>query len=264
MSDPHGETETMTRLNSLAKFDADCEVVALTGDCVSRARPQVPREWDEWPQRLKFSVPGNHDHADTFDQLRTWKHQAPWACRVEDLLFVGVGLSLSESTARCLSSRGSEDVRGIVLLCHERPRLEEHRLANMVSAFVGLRELLILHGDEHPWTFSGAEWDESGVLGDRHYYRSRIYSAKSGRRGLCHRILWFGDAFRCVAVQGSMAPIRLRGPVAEHQLFGKGAILETDGAGDAAKLTIDFPCFGVKRIFANHSGLKFLDTGGYR
>jgi hypothetical protein len=35
ISDPHGQRETMARLNNLAIFYPDWDVVALTGDCVS-------------------------------------------------------------------------------------------------------------------------------------------------------------------------------------------------------------------------------------
>lgn len=74
ISDPHFETwETMPRLNNLAHSLSDCDVVALTGDCTSKDNKQLPKKWNEWPQRLKLSVPGNHDLPHTFDRLSNWE-----------------------------------------------------------------------------------------------------------------------------------------------------------------------------------------------
>lgn len=70
VSDPHAQTETMKLLNSLAMSRRDCDVVALTGDCVSTTCRQLPEEWNHWPQAFKLSVPGNHgDDSETFRLL---------------------------------------------------------------------------------------------------------------------------------------------------------------------------------------------------
>ena len=78
ISDPHAQTETMERLHNLASAQADCDVVALTGDCVSQSSQQLPQEWNSWPQALMLSVPGNHDAPSTFDKLHGWVCHAPY------------------------------------------------------------------------------------------------------------------------------------------------------------------------------------------
>src|SRR5438045_83244 len=70
ISDPHFETwETMPRLSNFTHAHPECDVVAVTGDCTSKGNTQLPAEWNQWPQRIKLSVPGNHDLGDTFDRL---------------------------------------------------------------------------------------------------------------------------------------------------------------------------------------------------
>jgi hypothetical protein len=49
----------MGRLDNLARARSKCDVVALTGDWAG----VLPAQWDQWPQRFKLSVPGNHDSA---------------------------------------------------------------------------------------------------------------------------------------------------------------------------------------------------------
>jgi hypothetical protein len=157
ISDPHGQTETMARLTNLATFQSEWDVVALTGDCVSQTSKQVPPGWDVWPQRLKLSVPGNHDGPNTFDLLPTWRHQAPWVCRLDDLIFIGLDSPLPDRVKKHLCGVDWDGARGVVLLFHERPRIETDSLAAVLRVVVDSRELLILHGHEHPASFSGAE-----------------------------------------------------------------------------------------------------------
>jgi len=198
------------------------DVVALTGDCVSQTSKQVPPGWDAWPQKLKVSVPGNHDHPDTFDLLRTWRHQAPWVCRLDDLVFVGLDSPLPDRVEKNLRGVDLEGARGIVLLFHERPRIEEDRLADVLRGFVGSREMLILHGHEHPASFKGAEWDQSGRLGGKSYFRSKVCSSVSSRRGLGHLIWWDKHSFRCEVVQGPETPLMWLNPKAVHTTWVRG------------------------------------------
>ncbi len=188
-------------------MDSDCDVVAVTGDCVSQSCDRVPAEWDDWPQELKLSVPGNHDLPYTFDLLNSWYWHTPWARQFRDVLFVGLDSLLPHDIEKHLASVCCDSPRAIALLCHERPRLEDAALADVLLAFIGSRRLLVLHGHEHPSGFSGAEWDESGRLGQNTYCRSKICSSVSSRRGLCHLIEWSGNSFHCSEVQGLRDPI---------------------------------------------------------
>src|SRR5215467_14587138 len=90
ISDPHAQTETMFRLDGHAHSVADCDVIALTGDCTSSSAPQLSDALNSWPQKLKLSVPGNHDFPDTFDLLPAWRHQTPWSATLDDILFIGL------------------------------------------------------------------------------------------------------------------------------------------------------------------------------
>lgn len=196
----------MERLNNLALAQADCDVVALTGDCVSQSCQQVPQEWNSWPQALLLSVPGNHDEPSTFDNLHSWICHPPWVERFEDLIFVGLASLRADSIRKEIDARGCrgwEGCRGIVALSHNRPDFSiSTGLAAVLQAFIGSRVLLWLHGDEHPRGFSGAEWDDSGQFGDTTYFRSNVCSSATGCRGLGHRIEWNGEVFRCTEVQG--------------------------------------------------------------
>jgi hypothetical protein len=250
----------MIRLNNLAKLCSRCDIVAHTGDCVSQTCDQLPAEWDKWPQRLKLSVPGNHDYDHTFDLLQTWHHRTPWACRLEDLVFVGLDPCLLEHGA---GSRQQpidlKDARGVVALLHRRP---EDRFLNALSVVVGSKALLILHGHEHPNCFSGSEWDESGQVGSRPYFRSKVCSSVSRKRGLGHIILWTDESFACMQVQGPKEPalaVERKGLIVEHPKFGRGLLLAQEGAGDEAKVTVNFPFFGEKRLLARSPGLKIRE-----
>jgi hypothetical protein len=44
----------------------------------------------------------------------------------------------------------------------------------------------------------------------------------------------------------------LRGSRVEHAVFGTGRVLEEDGSGPDARLTIEFPGFGKKKIVARY------------
>jgi hypothetical protein len=55
----------MARLSDLAIGQPKWDVVALTGDSAG----VLPEHWNDWPQPLKLSVPGNHDSPETFLHL---------------------------------------------------------------------------------------------------------------------------------------------------------------------------------------------------
>src|ERR1019366_6584151 len=109
---------------------------------------------------------------------------------------------------------------------------------------------------EHPATFSGTEWDQSGVLCGKTYFRSNVYSSVSSRRGLGHVITWDKNTFRCLEVQGPKEPVLWRRPWVVHTIWGKGLLVKREGEGTTAKLTVNFPAYGEKKLKANHPGLK--------
>jgi hypothetical protein len=212
ISDPHAQTETMRRLNSLALAESTCEVVALTGDVVNNSCDKLPTHWDSWPQRVKLSAPGNHDdHSRPFQHLRKWEHLVPWGCSVQDLLFVGLGLKPAlwpENLAaglRAARQRQADrkDSRGVVLLTHYNPLSQGgRRFCDVLSEFVDGRELLILHGHNHPSTFPGSFWNHSEELLGKRIFRSHVCSSSNRSRGLGHRITWDGVTFTSCKVQG--------------------------------------------------------------
>lgn len=204
ISDPHAQTETMGRLHNLAYSLPDCDVVALTGDCTSSTVRQLGDELNEWPQKRKFSVPGNHDFADTFDLLDAWEHRAPWSCVVDSVLFVGLDTSNGcGEVSDQLATVADCDTTAIVILSHQWP--ESYRIPAFekpLELFVGGRSLLVLHGHAHPSYFPGLLWDDASPLATRRCCRSKVCSSVSGNRGLGHLITWDGRAFTCRGVQG--------------------------------------------------------------
>ncbi len=252
ISDPHGESESMVRLSNLAKLCADCDVVALTGDCTSLRLDQLPPEWDGWPQRLKLSVPGNHDLPHTFDRLHGWHHHVPWTQRLDDLLFIGLHSPFAREVDKYLRDIDLESVRGVILLSHAHP---QDSLADILRVFVGSRSFLILHGHDHPSSFPGIHWDPTGVIGGKHYYRSHVCSSITRRRGLGHRIKWWEESFHCSVVQGPKG----HGLTVEHTTFGRGLLVKREGSGDRERLTVVFPEYGEKRLLASFPGLTIVE-----
>jgi hypothetical protein len=262
----------MARLNNLAMLCSNCAVVALTGDCVSLSRAQVPSEWDAWPQPLKLSVPGNHDQPGTFDPLRSWQYQTPWAWSVDGLAFVGPNSYLPERVEEYLRGLDLGNAKGFVFVFHERPH---DTLLSALGSFVASKPLLILHGHEHPSDFSGSEWDQDGRIGGKQYFRSKVCSSVSRCRGLGHVITWTEESFRCRKAQGPRIQTIIGPPqapkkhvshavaggerIVEHPEFGMGILVKREDGGLNEKLLIDFPCFGTLKILAAFPGLRFLE-----
>lgn len=220
ISDPHFETwDVMPRLNKLAHFYSDCAAVALTGDCTSSRNTQLPEEWNEWPQPLKLSVPGNHDKTHTFDLLHTWQclrtqefgreRLIPLVYSLNDLVFIGVDTSKYHEPfselANDLGKLEAEKVSGgsaVILLTHKWPELgEDEWIGEMLKDFVANRVLLVLHGHKHPWYADGTEWESSAKIGNLSYYRSKVISCQKPR-GRGHLITWENNQFTCKVVQG--------------------------------------------------------------
>ena len=44
-----------------------------------------------------------------------------------------------------------------------------------------------------------------------------------------------------------------------HDKFGRGVILDIQGAGDTATLTVDFETFGVKRLAAGYVTMRLIE-----
>jgi DNA helicase II / ATP-dependent DNA helicase PcrA len=42
----------------------------------------------------------------------------------------------------------------------------------------------------------------------------------------------------------------------KHARFGKGLLLKREGEGSQAKLTVNFPGYGEKKLLAHHPDLK--------
>jgi hypothetical protein len=80
--------------------------------------------------------------------------------------------------------------------------LETSDLGEVIAAFVGTKELLVLHGHEHPTGFSGAEWHEDDILPNgKRYFRSQVCSSMD--RSACgHLIRWENSSFRRWRVEG--------------------------------------------------------------
>lgn len=209
ISDTHAQSETMLRLNTLARCpECKNDVVAVTGDC--RSSSSAPdAAWNGWPQTWKFCVKGNHDRADTFDELSSWsRRRGPWGETVGDLRFIGVdrdpssGSGLRELQSELEEVQRSNGIRSVVVLSHRRPPFED--IVGALGQVKGLRAVLALHGHEHGAGTSvreiGTDWQEEFVSGVR-VFRSNVYSAADRRRGCAHRIRWDGEGYSCEQVR---------------------------------------------------------------
>ncbi len=46
------------------------------------------------------------------------------------------------------------------------------------------------------------------------------------------------------------------GSIVEHPKYGRGTLLRLEGSGDDAKLTVNFPGHGLKKLIAKYAGIK--------
>ncbi len=205
LSDAHGEGETMKRLTTVAMASRDCDVVACTGDCGSSTLREVPSAWNDWPQRLKLIVPGNHDLPDAFIALSTWVRKTPWTLEAGGLTFVGLdtaegfGGAFDQLETLLHSCQVSS---GLVVVSHRWPsELHAPQIGAGLTALHGGRpttlSTLFVHGHDHPRDFSGSQWDPVARLGHYRCFRSHIASCAAARRGVMHKITWDGVAFSC-------------------------------------------------------------------
>jgi 3',5'-cyclic AMP phosphodiesterase CpdA len=202
ISDPHAESRTMRNLTKLAIRRKDCDVIALTGDCTSSTMREIPAEWNEWPQRYKLAVPGNHDDVGTYASLTKWICGAPWKKELKDLTFVGLDTA-TDVTCENVNAQ-LRDVSAswlftpaVVVLLHQWPTyVDKVKFGALFRKYFRDKPSQFLHGHNHPSSFIGYEWHEREEVGEFCCYRSRIYSAKQNS-GLAHRIVWEEGQFSC-------------------------------------------------------------------
>jgi DNA helicase-2/ATP-dependent DNA helicase PcrA len=46
------------------------------------------------------------------------------------------------------------------------------------------------------------------------------------------------------------------GAVVDHPKYGTGTVVRREGDGDDAKITVNFPRFGLKKLVEKYAGLK--------
>lgn len=198
----------MPRLRNLAQSRPVTDVVAVTGDCASLVNKQLPADWNNWPQYLKLSVPGNHDFEETFDLLDDWVHCPPWVARVDGLVFIGVDTSMTFLGLQYQLDKLRSRANGgdaIVMLSHRWPSTatDQRFTGEALKKFIGDRQLLLLHGHQHPYPFERL-WDERATLGSLTCYRSQVSTSARHRRGLVNIVSWENQRFTCQALQGDL------------------------------------------------------------
>ena len=195
ISDPHADAKSMSRIHNLATSYPEWDVVALTGDCASQMHKTVPPDWDKWPQKLKLSVPGNHDLPETFQSLETWEHKAPWAKTICSTFSFHLALnrhSVVPDFLKMIKNHIWACSSAIVLLCHERPT---ESLLKTLQSFRGTEKVLILHGHNHGNGFPGAIWESSELIGHKSFFRSHICSSFGPLYGRCRYIEYQDKTF---------------------------------------------------------------------
>ena len=193
----------MARLSDLASGHPKWDVVALTGDCAG----VLPEHWNDWPQSLKLSVPGNHDSPETFVHLTSWIHETPWFRRHNDLAFLGIDTSDLRSPFGTLEEQldafWDEDIKsvsGFVLLTHQWPPDNEvDGAGQLLAKFIDKRQLVVLDGHNHP---RGTTWATNAKLGSMACSRSTVISCNVPK-GNAHLVGWNGNGFDCEAVRGN-------------------------------------------------------------
>jgi hypothetical protein len=201
LSDPHFQSETMARLLSLANGHPNWDIIALTG-CAG----VLPEHWNDWPQSLKLSVPGNHDSPETFVHLTSWIHETWWFRRRDDLAFLGINTSSLSSPFGTLDEQldafWDEDITGVlgfVVLTHQWPLENEvDGAGELLAKFIDKRQLLVLDGHNHP---RGTNWEMNAKLGSNSCFRSTVISCNAPK-GTGHLITWSSKAFDCETVRG--------------------------------------------------------------
>src|SRR5712692_7750493 len=201
ISDPHFQSETMARLSDLASDHPKWDVVALTGDCAG----VLPEHWNDWPQLLKLSVPGNHDSPETFVHLTNWVHNTPWFCRHDDLAFLGLDTSDKNKPFGTLDDQldpfWDEDITGVsafVVLTLKWPQDSEvDGAGELLAKFIDKRQLVVLDGHNHP---RGTTWESSVRLGPIVCFRSTVISCDVPK-GNGHLLSWNNREFDCETVR---------------------------------------------------------------
>lgn len=198
ISDPHGQKDAMARVNALARSSA-ADVVAYTGDSFSYSFPQLPAEWDGWPQSLKLAVPGEHCNLDTYDKLNSWCAAAPWWRLYKGLLFVGIDSRQGfwSAAVQRVVEEAPGDCAAILLLSHHRVigNHGEDLLSALFQA-CGPKPLVLLHGHEHGGVaMESQEWQDDFKVGPHLIYRSKVITSARKSRGFGAHVSWDGHRF---------------------------------------------------------------------
>jgi hypothetical protein len=213
MSDGHFETETMHRLCDLAHAYPTCDVVAITGDWAGI----LPDAWNEWPQKLKLSVPGNHDSTETFARLCKWKCRTPWLVQDQERAFIGVDTSDLRNPFGTVEDQlepfwnDIANALAVVILTHQWPlKHETISIGRLLAKFIENRRLLILDGHNHP---RGTKWEDGATIHEVVCDRSTVISCKPPR-GHAHLITWSSGVFHCEEIHGKDQRTRVHNRVA--------------------------------------------------
>jgi predicted phosphodiesterase len=206
VSDTHGESEAMTRIDNLAMFKSDCDVVAVTGDVVAPAKEPLTAEWNRWPQEHRFLARGNHDQPPSvLEDLQGWKIGAPEVNLVGNLAFVSLPWKVSAAEFEGLSVG---DASGVVILVHSIEQLTDPSTWEKAAELVGERPLLVLHGHDHK---DAPKWEPNAEVNGKSFYRSHVCSCghKANKiRGAGHVIEWGDGVSSCTLVQGNEGTAR--------------------------------------------------------
>ena len=232
----------MACLSNLASAHPKWDVVALTGDCAG----VLPECWNDWPQPLKLSVPGNHDSPETCIHLTSWINNTPWFRRNNDLAFLGIDTSdLSSPFGRLeeqLDAFWDQDITGVsafVLLTHQWPLGNEVNAASeLLAKFIDKRQLLVLDGHNHP---RDTRWETNAELGPITCFRSTVISCNKPK-GNANLVTWNGQAFERETVRGEYEKPKPSGQrraivTASQIKFGTQHELEKDSHLNAETMT---------------------------
>jgi len=198
ISDTHAEQHTVPTIEQIALKQVRCDVIALTGDVTSSFNTKLRKEWNNWPHKYKFLVPGNHgDTKETYENSTNWKRNTPWIESVEDMLFIGLDSIKKHHTFDFPeNSFDNKRINGVVTLIHRPEKIKLESWIKSISTRIrNDTKYLLLHGHTHD-----NEWEETYVAGFS-VKRSNVHSRES--YGTAALITWNGLEFSHKEVRGS-------------------------------------------------------------
>ncbi|MBX3096631.1 MAG: metallophosphoesterase [Fimbriimonadaceae bacterium] len=208
-SDLHGKYEAQSKVETAVARLGDRDVLINTGDDFSSSSKSIPLEWDNFSQRIKIAVAGQHDtdiagHLGGW--LQAWQKCPSWQVSINDRTeMIGDGVLAvisnrwrkSHNVPFDFSSVDLQHLKAVVVVCHELCTLQDFKeFAQPLYELTKTIPICIFNGHDHS-NPSFERW------GDK-LWRSTVISgdirATLGEIGLIFEIALERGTFRLIRV----------------------------------------------------------------